>query len=98
MWEPGQHIPPIKKVSSLQALAKQKGHLDLEKAQAWFANFCYSNPHFTVKLLTGVDLYPVQDILIRSFFLRDFSLMIAGRGFSKSYTVSIFIILFALFN
>lgn len=96
-WFPGEHLVPIGK-SSLETLSEVKGKLTQEQAQIWFAKYCKSNPAFTTKLLTGyVDLYPIQDMLIRSFFLRDFSLMIAGRGFSKSYTISLFIILYALF-
>ncbi len=97
-WIQGEHLPPIPK-PSLETLAEPKGKISQEEAQIWFAKYCKSNPAFTIKLLTGnVDIYPIQDLLIRSFFMRDFSLMIAGRGFSKSYTISLFIILYALFT
>ncbi len=97
-WIEGEHKPIVKRASK-EILAETKGKLSQEEAQVWFAKYCEKNPAFAIKLLTGyVELYPIQDMLIRSFFMRDFGLMIAGRGFSKSYTISLFIILYALFT
>jgi hypothetical protein len=96
-WVQGEHCKKIKK-GTLETLAETKGKISMKEAQVWFAKFCKANPSFTVKLLTGISLAPIQDIVIRSFFLRDSCLMIAGRGFSKSFTVSLFIILYAIFN
>ena len=96
-WIPGAHCKQIKK-GTLETLAEVEGKIPMKEAQMWFATFCKANPSFTVKLLTGVALAPIQDIIIRSFFIRDSCLMIAGRGFSKSFTVSLFIILYAIFN
>jgi hypothetical protein len=96
-WIPGEHCKKIKK-GTLETLAEVKGKIPMREAQVWFATFCRANPSFAVKLLTGISLAPIQDIVIRSFFLRDSCLMVAGRGFSKSFTVSLFIILYAIFN
>lgn len=96
-WIPGAHCKKIRK-GTLETLAEVEGKISMKDAQIWFADFCKANPSFTVKLLTGVALAPIQDIIIRSFFIRDSCIMIAGRGFSKSFTVSLFIILYAIFN
>ena len=98
-WYNGKHCKDTSNLeSAIDILNKQKGKLSIEEAQIWFTKFCKYNPSFTVKLLLGVTLAPIQDIIIRSFFIRDYGLMIAGRGFSKSFTISIFIILYALFT
>lgn len=94
MWNNGQHIQEPR--NSLKELEAVKGPLEMEAAQIWFAKFCLANPSFALQLLTGVEIAPIQDLLIRSFFLRNYSLMIAGRGFSKTFTISLFIVLYAI--
>lgn len=96
-WEAGYHTEK-EVTSSIERLKEPKGHLTDEEAQIWFADFCKSNLFFTVKLLTGVSLDLYQEIKLKSFFLRDFCLNIEGRGVGKSFTISLFIILYALFN
>lgn len=97
MWIEGKHCKKIVKPPTNDLLEAVKGNLESTEAQIWFAKFCQANPYFAVKLLIGVKLAPVQDIILRALIKRDFSLLIAGRGFSKSFTISIFIILYAIF-
>lgn len=96
-WEAGYHTREPEK-SSYEELAEVKGVISEEEAQIWFAKFCQANLFFTVKLLLGVELDLYQEIKLRAFFLRDFCLNIEGRGVGKSFTISIFIILYAIFN
>lgn len=97
-WIDGEHCKIITKKSTNEFLSEFKGSLEDPVAAVWFAKFCMANPYFAVHLLTGKKLYPIQDIIIRTLMNRDFGLIIAGRGFSKSWTISIFIILYAIFN
>ncbi len=98
MWIEGEHCKYKGRASSYELLSKAKGKLEADEARIWFAKFCRSNLYFVVNLLIGVKLAPIQEIKLRSFFLRDYSLDIEGRGNGKSFIVSIFIILYALFN
>lgn len=95
MWTPGPHSKPKKK-STNDELEEVTGTLTEKDAQIWFAKFCLANPSFMVYLLTRVELDPVQDLLLRSFFLKDYCLVVAGRGFSKSFVISLFCILYAI--
>lgn len=96
-WYEGNHNSIVEK-DYIERLRETKGTLDEIGAQVWFARFCEKNLFFTVKLLTGVELDPYQEIKLRGFFLRDFALNIEGRGIGKSFTISLFIILYAIFN
>lgn len=95
MWIPGPHSKERKK-STNDELEEVVGTLKEKEAQIWFAKFCLANPTFMVYLLTKVELDPVQDLLLRSFFLKDYCLVVAGRGFSKSFVISLFCILYAI--
>lgn len=96
-WGAGHHIQK-NIVRSIDKLSETKGTLTDEEAQIWFSDFCKSNLFFTVKLLTGVSIDLYQEIKLKSFFLRDFCLNIEGRGVGKSFTIALFIVLYALFN
>lgn len=96
-WFEGCHNNEVEK-HYIDRLRETKGTLDEAGSQAWFARFCEKNLFFTVKLLTGVELDPYQELKLRGFFLRDFALNIEGRGIGKSFTISLFIILYAIFN
>lgn len=96
-WNEGYHIKPFNPVSLNDRLAEVKGSLTVDQAQIWIARFCQANPYFAIKLLTGIEIAPIQDMIIRALMRKDFSLLIAGRGFSKSYIICLFIILYAIF-
>lgn len=95
MWTPGPHAGKRKK-STNDELEEVSGTLNETEARVWFAKYCLANPAFMVYLLTQVKLDPVQDLLLRSFFLKDYCLVVAGRGFSKSFVISLFCILYAI--
>lgn len=100
MWTPGHHCPEVNLDNFNQDLVID-GDLEREEASEWLVKFLSRNPSFATPLLIGKEmgtLYPIQDMIIKSWFLRDFNLIVAGRGFSKSYMASLFIVLYALFN
>ena len=97
MWIEGEHILHKNKTPSWDELEAVKGKISPDEARVWFAKFCKSNLYFTTRLLLGVKLAPVQELKLRTFFMRDFVLDIEGRGSGKSFIVSIFIVLYAIF-
>lgn len=97
-WTEGYHLPKKNTKPGLDDIFAITGKLDPEQARMWFAKFCKYNLSFATELLIGVKLAPIQELKLRSFFLRDFILDIEGRGSGKSFVVSIFIILYAIFN
>ncbi len=101
-WHEGEHCRKVDPETAHDDWMNVPGELDTEEAGVWFARFLANNPYMALKFLVGDNrigqIYPVQDVIIRTWFQRDFNLLVAGRGFSKSYTVSLFLVLYALFN
>lgn len=77
-----------------------KGFLDDKTAKITLAKFLRKNLGFTIQLLTGgnIILHKFQEMILRSWFLRNFCLNVWGRGVSKSYTVAIYCFLYCIFN
>lgn len=82
MLFPGYHnqivLPNVNK-----EIALLKGHLNDEEARGSLAKFLRYNPYIAVQLMTGLKLFPFQEMMIRAMFNKDFFLAIMGRGFSK---------------
>ncbi len=78
--------------------ATLKGERSEEDARISLGRFLMTNIGFTVEILTGFILTPYQRIIIKGWFLKNFSLMVAGRGFSKSFVATHFAYLYCLFN
>ncbi len=100
-WHEGSHCRKLNPEEVNTHWKDVKGDLSQDEAGVWFSKFLAQNPYLALKFLVGPEMaqiHPIQDILIRTWFQRDFNLLVAGRGFSKSYTVSLFIVLYALFN
>jgi len=99
-WSPGEHTQHIPSDVEWE-WQNVKGDLDQDQSLVWFTKFLANNPAFALEFLIGSKmghLNPIQDIIIRSWILRDFNLLVAGRGFSKSYTASLFLVFYSLFN
>lgn len=95
MWSPGIHVKDnIRSIND--ELMDLKGELSTEEAQIAFAKFCRANPNFAINLLLGMELYPYQELAIRTMFLKDYFLGIWSRGGAKSYCAAWFIILYCL--
>lgn len=79
-----------------EELAEIEGYLNDEDARASLAKFLRYNPYIAVELMTGKKLFPFQEMIIRGMFNKDFFLAIMGRGFSKTWTASMFAWLYAV--
>lgn len=78
------HEQPIDRYKNYNdELAKIKGELSDNDARISLVKFLRQNLGFTYELLTGIDLHPVQEIMLKHMFIRDKGLMVAGRGSGK---------------
>jgi hypothetical protein len=98
MWIDGQRsLEPIVDVN--KALKRElKGELTEEQARISLGRFLTHNIGFLVRIMTGFILEPYQRIMIKGWLAKNFSLTVAGRGFSKSFAASHFCYLYCLFN
>jgi LAGLIDADG DNA endonuclease family protein len=65
-------------------LFKVNGSLEDKEAKIMLAKFLRHNLGLTTYLLSGIRLPAYQEILLKAFFNRNFSLLVAGRGCGKS--------------
>lgn len=75
-----------------------KGELSDDVARKTFGRFLMYNIGMLVFWLTRLKLYPDQRILIKGWLNKNYSLTVAGRGYSKSWLFSHFCYLYCLFN
>jgi len=83
---------------NLKFKTELKGELTDEVAQKTLGKFLMHNLGFTVRILTGFILEPYQRIMIKGWLAKNFTLTVAGRGFSKSFVASHFAYLYCLLN
>jgi hypothetical protein len=96
-WEcPSKYIKEVEKVN--EELLKLEGELTDAEARSSLAKFFRANLGLTVKLLTGIELFPYQIITLKALMVRDFSLCVWGRGGSKSFIAAIFCFLQCIFE
>lgn len=74
------------------------GDLDYDLARKTCGKFLMHNIGIFVKFLTGFELEPYQRIIIKGWLQKNFTLTVAGRGFSKSFLFAHFCYLYCLMN
>lgn len=95
-WIPGnQKIVRVRDFT--EEIKKIEGEMDDTMAKVTLAKFFRQNLGFTLYYLSGVEILPLQEIIIKGVLLRDNSIIVAGRGASKSFIISILSILYPLF-
>lgn len=75
-----------------------QGELSDEDARVSLAKFMRQNLRFTVELLTGQQLQPFQEIILKGLFNRNFNLCVFSRGIGKTYLAGVFCYLYCIFN
>lgn len=75
-----------------------KGELSDEEAKISLAKFMRQNLRFTVELLTGQQLQPFQEIILKGLLNRNFNLCVFSRGIGKTYLASVFCYLKCIFE
>lgn len=79
-------------------LTELKGELSEEVARRTLGKFIMHNVGFAVRILTGFKLTSYQRLIIKGWLSKNYSMTIAGRGFSKSFLWSHFCYLYCLMN
>lgn len=89
-WDIGSQNIKIKP-STFEDLSAIQGNLTQEQAMLWLAKFFRSNINILYETLASASssLLPIQEILIKSLFLRDSGIVVASRGFSKSWLLGV---------
>lgn len=83
MWQEGiqkiQHYDDF-----LKAYKKYEGELNDDDAKKLLYRILIENIGFTTYLFTGVELLPLQEVILKCMFLRDSGIIVGGRGLSKT--------------
>lgn len=97
MWsETDKYKKPI--IDYNKELLELKGDLNDKQAKISLAKFLRHNIAFTVELISGIKLAPVQEIVLRGMLNRNFSMFVAGRGVGKSFLAAVFCVLQCIFE
>lgn len=81
-----------------EELLKMKGTLEDQEAKNSLVKFLRHNIGFTTELITGIKLAPYQEITLKGFFNRNFSMCVWGRGCAKSFMAAVFCFLQCVFE
>jgi hypothetical protein len=84
----------------LDRLKKIEGDISEVQARELLGELFEYDLGFTWGVLTGGEyqVWPFQEILLKGWFKKDYSLVVAGRGVGKSYLLAVFILLYLIFN
>ena len=79
-------------------LKQLKGELEDKEARITLAKFLRNNLTMTTYWLTGIKLAPFQEIMLKGFLNRNFSMCVWGRGCGKTFIASVFCFLQCIFE
>lgn len=79
-------------------MLKLEGSLKERDARISLAKFLRANIGITTELISGIKLAPYQEIMIKGMMNRNFSMLVLGRGLSKSFSASVFCFLQCIFE
>jgi len=98
MWINGSQDKAASYDLNADFLTNLKGQLEDKECKISLTKFLRHNLGLTAELISGVKLFPFQELMIRSWFQRNYNLVVWGRGGSKSWTVAMFVVLYCIFN
>lgn len=75
-----------------------RGEMDDKLARVTLAKYLRHNLGISTELLSGVKLELFQELMLKGWFNRNFSLNVMGRGCSKSYLAAVFCFLHCIFE
>ena len=78
--------------------SKLKDTLEDKEAKITLAKFLRSNIGITTELISGIKLWPYQEIVIKGMLNRNFCMNVWGRGASKSFSAAVFCFLQCIFE
>ena len=79
-------------------LKELKGELEDKQARITLAKFLRNNLTMTTYWLTGIKLAPFQEVMLKGFLNRNFSMCVWGRGCGKTFIASVFCFLQCIFE
>ena len=79
-------------------LLELRGELSDAEARVTLAKFLRNNIGFATELGLGVTLESYQELTIKSFFNRNYCMLVWGRGCAKSFCAAIYCILKCIFE
>jgi hypothetical protein len=79
-------------------LLKLEGELTDEEAKLTLARFLRYNLGFTCEYISGLKLYPFQQIIMKGLFVKSFNMLIMSRGLGKTWCAAVFCFLWCIFN
>jgi hypothetical protein len=77
---------------------KLDGELDDKASKLTLAQFLRNNLGFAVEIISGIKLAPYQEVALKGFFNRTYSMCVWGRGCAKSFIAAVFSFLVCLFE
>lgn len=95
---PEKYLKDSKIIEAWDYYKNLKGELSDEEAKVSLAKFMRQNLRFTVELLTGQQLQPFQEIILKGLLNRNFNLCVFSRGIGKTYLAGVFCYLYCIFN
>lgn len=97
MWYcPDKYKKPLPNLN--EDFLSLKGELPDKQAKITLAKFMRSNLGFTTELLSGIKLALYQEITLKAFFNRNFSMCVWGRGCGKSFIAAVYCFLQCIFE
>ena len=87
-----------KVVNVNEELSHLKGTLLDKEAKITLARFLKANIGLTTELISGIKLAPYQEIAIKGMMQGNFSMLVWGRGLSKTFSASVFCFLQCIFE
>jgi hypothetical protein len=81
-----------------EELLKLTGELSDEEARRSLAKFLRHNIGFTTELALGITLELYQELTIKSFFHRNYCMLVWGRGCAKSFSAAVYCVLKCIFE
>ena len=97
MWYcPEKYSKPVPNLN--EELLKLNGELPDRQAKITLAKFMRSNLGFSTELLSGIKLALYQEITLKAFFNRNFSMCVWGRGCGKSFIAAVYCFLQCIFE
>ena len=75
-----------------------KGELTDAEARISLAKFLRHNLGFTTELIMGITLESYQELTLKSFFHRNYCMLVWGRGCAKSFIAAVYCVLKCIFE
>lgn len=83
-WEVPPHLEERHQFGNInEDLLKIKGTISDDEAKIALVKYLRANLGVATKLICGIELYPLQEIILRAMFANNYSMFVMGRGAGK---------------